>query len=413
MPADEVARRPRYGRRARAWRGGGPTARRPPRRSTRRGRRARRGSARSRGTYSEPFQNATRLAVELTDPHRDRGRPGWRWRGRTRRAHREAARPRPDVTIQRDPSATACIGSRRPPPRKSRAGRRKGIPFRRPCAALRRWRPPNEPNSVPGPKTRCWPSFGPAAEASLPSPVGSTPPSSRRSRTRALGRAAEAVTLAGPAVSAEEVDRAARASRKRSGSPTRSSPSTRSRDPSYRANPSNRCYFCRSVETRARLRVWGAQRGVAPGTSTGSSSTTSATTDPGSSRDGRSRLRPPARLGPLAEGRCPRASRSPPVSRTGTPRRTRASPPGSGTARRSRSRSSGGSSSPSAGLRERGFRRVRVRVGGDCARVEVDPEEVARLASRAVASDVRSAPPVLGFTDVAIDPAGYRARPGA
>ncbi|MCI4370349.1 MAG: asparagine synthase-related protein, partial [Thermoplasmata archaeon] len=78
---------------------------------------------------------------------------------------------------------------------------------------------------------------------------------------RALGRAAEAVTLAGPAVSAEEVDRAHRVA-EAIGIAHTVVPVDPVADPSYRANPSDRCYFCRSVETRA-IREWGAPRGVA------------------------------------------------------------------------------------------------------------------------------------------------------
>jgi len=65
------------------------------------------------------------------------------------------------------------------------------------------------------------------------------------------------------------------------------------------------------------------------------------------------------------------------------------------------------------GIRDRGFRRVRVRVEGDRARVEVDAAEVAKLASEPLASEVRTALERLGFTEVVLDPLGYRLRPGA
>jgi uncharacterized protein len=57
-------------------------------------------------------------------------------------------------------------------------------------------------------------------------------------------------------------------------------------------------------------------------------------------------------------------------------------------------------------LAGQGFRVVRVRHAGDRARVEVGPEEVARLA--AVWRDIEPRLLALGFAAVAYDPAGYR-----
>jgi pyridinium-3,5-biscarboxylic acid mononucleotide sulfurtransferase len=57
-----------------------------------------------------------------------------------------------------------------------------------------------------------------------------------------------------------------------------------------------------------------------------------------------------------------------------------------------------------------GYRRVRVRVSGEAARVEVDPAEVPRL--RSDASSVEKALTGLGFSSVEIDPDGYRPRAG-
>jgi len=60
------------------------------------------------------------------------------------------------------------------------------------------------------------------------------------------------------------------------------------------------------------------------------------------------------------------------------------------------------------GLRALGFRELRVRHLGDTARVEIAPEELARLADPAVRSAVERAVQDAGYARVAIDPAGYR-----
>jgi pyridinium-3,5-biscarboxylic acid mononucleotide sulfurtransferase len=60
------------------------------------------------------------------------------------------------------------------------------------------------------------------------------------------------------------------------------------------------------------------------------------------------------------------------------------------------------------GLRALGFREVRVRHLGDTGRVEIAPEELARLADPLVRSAVERAVQDAGYACVAIDPAGYR-----
>jgi len=61
-------------------------------------------------------------------------------------------------------------------------------------------------------------------------------------------------------------------------------------------------------------------------------------------------------------------------------------------------------------LVERGFRRVRVRVQGNDARVEVDPAELPRLEETVLRSEVTDGLRALGFARVTIDPRGYPAR---
>ncbi|HEV2429024.1 MAG TPA: asparagine synthase-related protein, partial [Thermoplasmata archaeon] len=77
---------------------------------------------------------------------------------------------------------------------------------------------------------------------------------------RALGDRAFAATLAGPAVSRREIDRATEVARW-----IGISHEVVEADPlaveGYRTNPSNRCYFCRSVEGQAILR-WAGPRGI-------------------------------------------------------------------------------------------------------------------------------------------------------
>jgi pyridinium-3,5-biscarboxylic acid mononucleotide sulfurtransferase len=60
------------------------------------------------------------------------------------------------------------------------------------------------------------------------------------------------------------------------------------------------------------------------------------------------------------------------------------------------------------GLRALGFRELRVRHLGDTGRVEIAPEELARLADPSVRSAVERAVQDAGYARVAIDPAGYR-----
>ena len=62
-------------------------------------------------------------------------------------------------------------------------------------------------------------------------------------------------------------------------------------------------------------------------------------------------------------------------------------------------------------LRGHGFRVCRVRYFGSLARIEVAPEEVARLRQPALLADVTARFRTAGFDDVEIDPDGYR--PGA
>jgi len=61
-------------------------------------------------------------------------------------------------------------------------------------------------------------------------------------------------------------------------------------------------------------------------------------------------------------------------------------------------------------LYDRGFRQVRVRVRGGTARIEVDREGTPRLLEGELREEVTARIRALGFTDVTIDPNGYRSR---
>ena len=59
-------------------------------------------------------------------------------------------------------------------------------------------------------------------------------------------------------------------------------------------------------------------------------------------------------------------------------------------------------------LRAHGFRVCRVRYFGPRARIEVAPEEVARLREPALLADITARFRAAGFDDVEVDPEGYR-----
>jgi pyridinium-3,5-biscarboxylic acid mononucleotide sulfurtransferase len=223
----------------------------------------------------------------------------------------------------------------------------------------------------------------------------------------ALGREAEAVTLSGPAVSRAEVERARRVAESVGITHVvlEVDPLVQ---PEYRANPTNRCYFCRSVETRA-LRSFGDPQGIAQYLD-GVHSDDLADDRPGlraMDEAGFSHpllwagwtkadVRAAARTRHLANWDWPsdaclasRIAHGDPISRELLGRVEAAE----------------------SVLLRRGFRRVRVRVRGGGARLEVDPAEVARLSAPPLASEVEDAIRQLGFDPVTIDPQGYGGRP--
>ena len=226
----------------------------------------------------------------------------------------------------------------------------------------------------------------------------------------ALGPRAIAVTLSGPAVAHREVDRARRVAEFLGISHTVVEVDPLSRT-EYRTNPPNRCYFCRTVETSV-LRTYGDPRGIRqyldgihlddlaeyrPGVR--------AMDEAGFCHPlvwagwRKSDVRAAARSRDLPNWDQPsdaclasRVAHGEPISRDLLSRVGAAE----------------------EFLHARGFRRVRVRTRGSAGRIEVDPDEVARLRSEPLAREVVAHLRTLGFDPVTIDPEGYGAnRSGA
>jgi uncharacterized protein len=226
---------------------------------------------------------------------------------------------------------------------------------------------------------------------------------------QALGPASMAVTLAGPAVAVSEVERARRVARA-VGIPhvvVDVDPLARAE---YRANTPTRCYFCRSVESEALRRV-GEGRGIAQYLD-------------GIHLDDLSEVRPGLQAMDEAGFDHPLAWAGWAKARVRDAARERALPnwdQPSDACLSSRVAHGDAISSEllariESGERwilQRGFRRVRVRTQNGGARVEVDPDEVARLRTEPLLSEMRIALDELGFAPVDVDPHGYGGGPRA
>jgi pyridinium-3,5-biscarboxylic acid mononucleotide sulfurtransferase len=224
---------------------------------------------------------------------------------------------------------------------------------------------------------------------------------------RALGEKSVALTLTGPAVSSDEVETAARVAEQIGIRHflLRSDPLADSR---YAENPSNRCYFCRNHEGTL-IREWGQKHsyevfldGVQRD-------------DFGDDRPGLRAMDEHGFRHPLAEAGWNKAEVRGFAHRAGLPNWNRPS----NACLASRITHGQLITAPmlekvaqaEAWVSSRGYRRVRVRVVGDSARVEVDPDEVENLQSEA--TGLREALARLGFATVEIDPSGYRPRANA
>ena len=224
---------------------------------------------------------------------------------------------------------------------------------------------------------------------------------------KALGRHATAVTLTGPAVAADEVQSASSVARAIGIEHVRLT-SDPLGDTRYAENPTNRCYFCRNHEGDL-LRTWGRARSIdvyLDGIHLD---------DMGDNRPGLQAMNEHGFRHPLAEAGWTKAdvrafARSVGLSTWNRPSNACLA-----------SRISHGQiitppllervARAEEWVSVRGYRRVRVRVDGAHARVEVDPDEVPDLLSEV--EPLTRALTSLGFATVEIDPNGYRPRSNA
>ncbi len=224
---------------------------------------------------------------------------------------------------------------------------------------------------------------------------------------RALGSNAVAVTLTGPAVSADELESATRVARAIGIEHVQLSSDPLS-DPRYAGNPANRCYFCRDHEGDL-LRSWGQEHAIEvylDGVQLD---------DLGDDRPGVQAMNEHGFRHPLAEAGWTKADVRAFARSAGLPTSDRPS----NACLASRIAHGQWITAPlldqvaraEEWVTARGYRRVRVRVDGARARVEVAPEEVSHLQSEA--GLLREALSDLGFVSVEIDPNGYRSRSNA
>ncbi|HXW67831.1 MAG TPA: ATP-dependent sacrificial sulfur transferase LarE [Thermoplasmata archaeon] len=219
----------------------------------------------------------------------------------------------------------------------------------------------------------------------------------------ALGRRSVAVTLAGPAVAPPEVARAGRVARSIGIEHVVLSVDPLS-NAEYRANPPNRCYFCRSIETSV-LRGEGERREVAQYLD-GIQGDDLAVERPGLRAMDAAGFDHPLAWAGWGKAEVRRVARARGLENWDEPSDACLASRiahGEPISRELLDRIAAGE----AWIRARGFRRVRVRVSAGAARIEVDPFDVPRLTTEPLASQVVQAIEGLGFAPVRIDPLGY------
>jgi len=224
----------------------------------------------------------------------------------------------------------------------------------------------------------------------------------------ALGPDATAITLDGPSVSRAEVARARQVA-EAIGIEHVVLPVDQLSRKEYRENGWDRCYHCRAVETSV-LREFADPRGARQYLD-------------GVQSDDMNDVRPGLRAmdeagfrHPLLWGRWGKAEVRAEARRRGLPnwdqpsdaclasRVAHGEPVTSEVLARIES--------AEKALLRRGFRRVRVRVRGGSARIEVGSDELPRLLSEPLASEVVQEVGEIGFRTVTIDPRGYHGGPG-
>ncbi|MDE1821485.1 MAG: ATP-dependent sacrificial sulfur transferase LarE [Euryarchaeota archaeon] len=213
-----------------------------------------------------------------------------------------------------------------------------------------------------------------------------------------------AVTLHGPAVAKEELDRAVEVARS-VGIRHRLVRIDPTQDPRYAANPLDRCYFCRSQEGDLLLAVAQEERFavIVDGLHAD---------DPADDRPGMRAMDERKVRHPLREAGLGKREVRELAAAWGLPNHD--APSNSCLASRVAhgepistpllSRVEAGERA----LHELGFRQVRVRTSQGAARIEVGSEEVGRFQDPALRFQVSFELTALGFTSVTIDPEGYR-----
>ena len=219
----------------------------------------------------------------------------------------------------------------------------------------------------------------------------------------ALGPECVADTLSGPAVSTREVARA-RSVASSIGKRHLVLPVDPIARREYRENPEDRCYHCRAVETSV-LTAFGAAHGVRQYLDG---------VHRDDLRDDRPGLKAMEEAGfvhPLAEAGWTKSDVREWARSRGLPNAEEPSDAclasrvhrGEPISRELLGRVEAAESL----LLDRGFRRVRVRVRSGAARIEVGPDEVARLEVEPLATEITEGIRRLGFHPVTIDPRGY------
>ncbi|MHB1434527.1 MAG: ATP-dependent sacrificial sulfur transferase LarE [Thermoplasmata archaeon] len=220
----------------------------------------------------------------------------------------------------------------------------------------------------------------------------------------ALGMEAHAVTVVGPSVADAEIARAVETARA-IGLPHELLPANPLELAEYRANPSNRCFFCRTVEGAA-LRARGDQQGARQFLDGIHRD------DLGEDRPGLRAMEAAGFWHPLLVAGLGKAEVRALARQRGLPHWDAPSDaclasriaPGQGIT----ADLLGRVAAAEAKIRALGFRQVRVRVRGDSARVEVGTDELARFDSAPLVRSVEAAVKAEGFHSATIDPRGYR-----
>lgn len=221
---------------------------------------------------------------------------------------------------------------------------------------------------------------------------------------RALGSRSLAVTLRGPAVPREEVERAARVAGA-IGISHRFVDLDPTTDERYARNPTNRCYFCRSQEgsTLVDLARRDGYAFVVDGIHCD---------DLGDDRPGVRAMDERGVRHPLLEAGLGKSEVRQLAREFGLPNWD--TPSNSCLASRVahgeliRPELLGRIDEAETYLRELGFRQVRVRTSQGAARIEVGAEETSRLLEGPTAAQVEGHLRALGFSQVTLDPRGYR-----